>query len=160
MPFHPPNKDWQLAEVNIARLKAPMGDPLVQPFVDAIDRINGIAERMDGFVWRHEDPADTSEGTLIYDDPKIIYNASTWRDVPSLEKFVWGTLHKRFYQRRQEWFELLDSMHFAMWWIPAGQTFSPSEAKERLDYLQKSGPTDYAFGWKDAPGAKLWLRAG
>ena len=159
MPFMPPEPDWQLAQVNIARLKAPFGDPLVAPFVLALDRVNAVAERMDGFVWRHIDASGSATDARISPDPLVIYNASTWRDVPSLERFVWGTIHARFYERREEWFGALGSMHFALWWVPPGCTFSPEEARDRLERLDAHGPSEHAFGWKDAPGAELW-RAG
>ena len=32
-------------------------------------------------------------------------NMSVWENVESLEKYVWQTVHKRFYGRRHEWFE-------------------------------------------------------
>ena len=156
--IHPPAPDWHLAEVNIARLKAPIGDPLVAPFVDALDRINAIAERMDGFVWRHSDETGNATDTRVSDDPNVIYNASVWRDVPSLERFVWGTVHARFYERRAEWFDALGAMHFAMWWVPPGETFTPGEAMDRLANLDANGASERAFGWRDAPGAQLHER--
>ena len=156
MQFHPPAPDWQLAEVNIARLKAPVGDPLVQPFVDALDRVNAVADRMDGFVWRHVDGTGNATNTQVSDDPCVIYNASIWRDVASLERFVWGTIHARFYERREEWFTAMASMGVAMWWVPPGTLFAPAEAMERLAHLDTKGPSERAFGWRQAPSAHLW----
>jgi hypothetical protein len=156
MQFTPPAPDWQLAEVNIARLKAPVGDPLVQPFVDALGRVNAVADRMDGFVWRHVDESGNATETQVLGDPCVIYNASVWRDVASLERFVWGTIHARFYERREKWFTSMDSMGVAMWWVPPGTRFQPAEAMERLSELNCYGPSDRAFGWRQAPGAHLW----
>lgn len=156
MQFNPPAPSWHLAEVNIARLKAPVGDPVVQPFVDALDRVNAVADRMDGFVWRHVDGTGNATETLVSEDPCVIYNASIWRDVASLERFVWGTVHARFYERREEWFTAMASMGVAMWWVPPGTRFQPSEAMERLADLNDNGPTDRAFSWRQAPGAVLW----
>jgi hypothetical protein len=45
-------RGWQLAQINIGRLLAPQGDPRVQPFFDALDRINALADGAEGFVWR------------------------------------------------------------------------------------------------------------
>ena len=154
--IHPPAPGWHLAQVNVARLKAPVGDPLVAPFVDALDLVNGVAERMDGFVWRHVDGTGNATDTRVADDPKLIYNASTWRDVESLERFVWGTVHARFYERRAEWFDALGSLHFAMWWVPPGTTFTPGEAMDRLAHLDAHGASERAFGWREAPGARLY----
>ena len=74
--FEPPMPDWHLAEVNIARLKAPIGDPIVAPFVNALDKINSIADRMDGFVWRHIDDTGNVTNTQISSDECVIYKAS------------------------------------------------------------------------------------
>ena len=156
MTIHPPAPGWNLAQVNIARLKAPIGDPLVAPFIDALDRVNAVAERMDGFVWRHVDESGNATDTQVQRDPLVIYNASTWRDVPSLERFVWGTIHARFYERREEWFDALGTMHFAMWWVPPAETFTPAEAMDRLAHLDAHGPGQRAFGWREAPGAQLY----
>lgn len=159
MLFHPPAPDWRLAEVNVARLRAPIGDPLVQPFVDALAAVNAVAEHMDGFVWRHTDESGNATATAVSDDPRVIYNASLWRDVESLERFVWGTVHARFYARREAWFAAMTSVGFAMWWSPPGVAFTPSEAMARLTTLQTDGPSARAFGWADAPGAHRWRTA-
>ena len=153
MIVHPPSPDWQLAQVNVARLRAPVGSPLVAPFIDALDRVNAVAERMEGFVWRHVDGTGNATDTRIADDPLMIYNASTWADVPSLERFVWGTIHARFFERRAEWFEALETMHMALWWVPPGTRFTPAEAMDRLARYDKHGPSERAFGWSEAPGA-------
>ena len=47
-------------------------------------------------------------------------NMSVWENVESLEKYVWQTVHKRFYARRHEWFETMDERYLVMWWVPAG----------------------------------------
>jgi hypothetical protein len=41
-----------LAQINIARLRHPEGDPRVADFFANLDRVNAAAERMPGFVWR------------------------------------------------------------------------------------------------------------
>ena len=66
----------------------------------------------------------------------------------SLERFVWGTIHRKFYERRAEWFELMQEMHFVMWWVPAGHQPTLDEALERLARRQQEGDTDEAFGWE------------
>lgn len=159
MPFHPPSHDSQLAQVNVARLKASMGDPLVAPFVNAIDKVNAVAEGVDGFIWRHTEEAGGPSDVRVTADPMMIYNASVWRDVTSLEAFVWDTVHAKFFAQRERWFNAMDSMHFAMWWVPAGTTFNQTEAMDRLAHYDTFGPTEKAFGWSDAPGAESWKKA-
>jgi hypothetical protein len=38
--------DMHLAELNVGRLVAPLGDPRVAEFMAALARVNGLAERM------------------------------------------------------------------------------------------------------------------
>ncbi len=42
----------QLAELNIALLRAPIEDPMIAEFANALDEINTLAEASPGFVWR------------------------------------------------------------------------------------------------------------
>ena len=41
-----------LAEVNIGKFRYPTTDPRMAEFMDNLDRINALAERSPGFVWR------------------------------------------------------------------------------------------------------------
>ena len=77
-------------------------------------------------------------------------------DVETLENFVWNTIHRQFYARRHEWFEVLDKMHFVMWWVPIGHQPSLEEGLERLEYLNAHRDSDHAFGWSWLEQAKLW----
>ena len=56
----------------------------------------------------------------VYDDPEILPNLTVWRDVEALERFVWQTLHKRMYNRRDEWFAPIEGAKLVLWWIPEG----------------------------------------
>ena len=47
-----------IAQVNIARMKAPLEDPVMAGFVARLEEINALADRSPGFVWRLQ----TSEG--------------------------------------------------------------------------------------------------
>ncbi len=152
----PPTPHRQLAEVNVAKLLAPLDDPRIADFADNLDRINGLAERMGGFIWRYKDDTGNATDTQVDDDPFVIFNCSVWSSAEALERFVWGTLHARFYERRAEWFQALGSMHFAMWWVPEGHQPDPAEAMARLRLLEEKGPTEQAFGWAELPGATLW----
>ena len=37
---------------------------------------------------------------------------SVWESVEALERFVWATVHKQFYNRKGEWFEKLSHAAF------------------------------------------------
>lgn len=148
----------QLAELNIGRLVAPPDDPRVQDFMDNLDRINTLGKRMPGFVWMMEGSGEPGRGNTenaIGDDPQFVVNMSVWDSVASLETFVWGTLHKQFYARRAEWFDVMGAQHFVMWWVPAGHRPTQQEALARLEYLKSNGDSDHAFGWSYAQGARL-----
>jgi hypothetical protein len=41
-----------LAQINIARLIAPLDDPKIAGFVSQLEPINAVADRAPGFVWR------------------------------------------------------------------------------------------------------------
>lgn len=148
-----------LAELNIARLRYALDDSRVAAFVQALDLVNGIAERADGFIWRLKDESGNATEISAFDDPFVIVNMSVWRDAESLENFVWKTVHKQFYARRAEWFSIMDQQHFVMWHVEPGHRPSTAEAKERLEALNKHGNTDHAFGWSHLPGVKLWQQA-
>ncbi len=140
-----------LAELNVGRLLAPTADPRVAEFMDNLDRINGMGKRMPGFVWMMEGSGEPGTGNTdakIDGDPQYVSNLTVWEDAPSLQNFVFNTVHKQFYDRREEWFEILGKMNFVMWWVPAGHQPTLDEALAKLDALEKHGDTDDAFGWK------------
>jgi hypothetical protein len=148
-----------LAELNIGRLLAPTDDPRVADFMAALDRVNGLGKRMPGFVWMMEgsgEPGTGNTAAKIEGDPLFISNLTVWESVETLEHFVWNTVHRQFYDRRREWFEVLGDQHFVMWWIPAGHRPTLAEGLERLELLRRDGPTANAFGWAHLPEARLW----
>ena len=150
---------YQLAQLNVGRLVAPTDDPRVAEFMEALDRNNGMGKRMPGFVWMMEGSGEPGTGnteTKIGGDPCFVANLTVWEDVASLEHFVWNTVHRAFYERRAEWFEVLGEQHFVMWWVPLGHQPSLDEALARLDDLRSNGPSERAFGWRDLPQAQLW----
>jgi hypothetical protein len=148
-----------LAELNIGRLLAPTDDPRVADFMAALDLVNGLGKRMPGFVWMMEgsgEPGTGNTAVKIDGDPQFVSNLTVWESVETLEAFVWNTVHRRFYERRAEWFEVLGQMHFVMWWVPAGHRPTLEEGLARLDLLQTQGDSDEAFGWSWLKEAKLY----
>jgi hypothetical protein len=145
-----------LAQLNIGKLRGGNGDPAMAGFFDNLDRINAAAERMPGFVWRLKDESGNATNIPWVGDASIAVNLSVWESVETLEKFVWQTAHTRIYARKGEFFEEMATPHFVMWWIAAGHVPTLAEAKERLDHLTQHGPSEHAFGWAEAPAARLW----
>lgn len=150
---------YQLAELNVGRLLAPTDDPRVAEFMGALDRVNALGKRMPGFVWMMEGSGQPGTGNTdakIDGDAQFVSNLTVWQDVASLEAFVWNTVHRAFYQRRSEWFQVLGRMHFVMWWVPADHKPTLHEALDRLAHLQANGDTDQAFGWSYLTEAQAW----
>jgi hypothetical protein len=147
-----------LAQFNIARIRYPLDDPRMKEFVDNVERVNGLAETIEGFVWRLQDASGHAMNMRVYEDPRILPNLTVWENVEALERFVWQTLHKRFYGRREEWFERIETP-LVMWFVPQSYRPAIAEGVERLEYLKAHGPSDYAFGWDRIPAAQLWKTA-
>ena len=147
-----------VAELNIGRLNYPIDDPRMADFVDNLGRVNAMAERMPGFVWRLVGDG-SNDGALDlrpYEaDPMMAVNMSVWERAEDLEQFVWNTVHKKFYARKAEWFGLMASHHFVMWFVPEGHIPTVEEAKERLEHLDANGNSDYAFDWSHLEHVKL-----
>jgi hypothetical protein len=150
--------DHHLAQLNVGRIRYELNDPRMSDFTDNLALINGIAERSDGFVWRYIDESGNATETRPYADPHIIVNFSVWESVDALERFVWQTVHKRFYGRRADWFERFQGPSVALWWVPVGHRPSVEEAVARIDHLKRHGPSDHAFDWQTA-SAQLWKTA-
>jgi hypothetical protein len=138
---------YELAQVNIGRLRAPIDDPLIKDFADNLDAVNAIAEASPGFVWRLTGEGNNATDLAPYDDPLIAINMSVWTDIASLGAFVYRGDHVRIMRRRREWFEPMD-VFMVLWWVPAGHRPTIEEAKERLALLERLGPTAQAFIFK------------
>lgn len=151
-----------LAQLNIGRLVAPTDDPRVADFMRALDAVNGVGKRSPGFVWMMEGSGEPGQGntdTKLDGDAQFVANLTVWEDAQALEQFVWNTVHRQFYARRSEWFEVLGQQHFVMWWVPAGHRPTLDEARARLAHLQDNGDSDHAFGWSYLKDAQLWQTA-
>jgi Domain of unknown function (DUF3291) len=136
-----------LAQINVGRLLHPIDDPRIAEFVDSLDRVNALAERSPGFVWRMKDESGNATQMALYDDPLMIVNMSVWESVEALHGFAYQTIHRRFVQRRREWFEPFGAAYMALWWVDEGTIPEIGEGQRRLAHLERFGPTAYAFGF-------------
>jgi len=139
---------YHIAQVNIARMKAPLDDPLLAGFVARLDEINALADASPGFVWRLQTSAGNATTLRPYDDNRILFNMSVWQTVEALKRYIYHTAHAQLLRQRQEWFDKFDGVYVALWWVPAGYIPGIDEAKKRLAYLDAHGPTQFAFGFK------------
>jgi hypothetical protein len=148
-----------LAELNVGRLLAPTDDPRVAEFMGALDKVNGLGKRMPGFVWMMEGSGEPGTGNTeakIGGDPQFVANLTVWEDAQSLETYVFKTVHKQFYDRRTEWFEVMGEQHFVMWWVPVGHRPTLDEALAKLALKKAEGDSDAAFGWSYLKEAEAW----
>lgn len=146
-----------LAELNISFWKIDPGSDAARGFVDHVTRINGLAERASGFVWRLLDEQRDADGkNAVCEGADTIMTLSVWESPADLEQFVWKTAHKRIYNGKHQWFSAMKSHNLVMWWVDEGHQPSIEEAKQRLDHLDAKGDSDHAFGWTHLPHVKLW----
>lgn len=140
-----------LAQINIARARAPMDDAMMQGFVDRLDEINALVDTSRGFVWRLQ----TEEGNATYlrpfDDERILVNMSVWESLEALREYVYKTAHAELLRDRRSWFDKFDGAMLALWWVEAGHIPTIDEAKERLAHLETHGPTPLAFTFRSVP---------
>jgi heme-degrading monooxygenase HmoA len=151
-----------LAQLNIGRLVAPTDNPRVAEFMGALDRVNGMGKRMPGFVWMMEGSGEPGRGNTdikLDGDPRFVANLTVWETPEALERFVWDTVHRQFHARRAEWFEVLGTQHFVMWWVPAGHRPTLDEGRDRLVHLDRHGDSDHAFGWAHLKHLQRWQGA-
>ena len=110
------SRHYHLAQVNIARLLAPLVSPALADFVAQLAPVNALADRSPGFVWRLQDATSVRP----YDDPMILPNLSVWDSVEALKEFAYRSGHVVPLRDRARWFERPQQAHLALWWIPAG----------------------------------------
>jgi hypothetical protein len=139
---------YHLAQVNIARMLAPLSDPLMAGFVAELDAINALADNSPGFLWRLQTPEGNATDIRPYEDDLILVNLSLWASLADLSAFVYKSRHRQVLQQRQHWFQLFNGPYVALWWVPFGHIPTVEEAKERLSYLSAHGETPYAFSFK------------
>ena len=133
---------FQLAQINVARMRASLTDPSMKSFVDLIDPINALADASPGFVWRLRDPNATLAG-----DPNILVNLSVWESIEALKEFTYRSGHIAPFRARSMWFEPYGSAHLALWWIPAGTTPSIEDGAARLAMRDRDGDTTASFSF-------------
>jgi hypothetical protein len=141
-PFH-------LAQLNIAELRHPLDHPALASFVDRLDPVNAVADAAPGFVWRLQEESGNATGVRPWGDDMIV-NLSLWDDLEALRAYVFGAAHAEVLRSRREYFVPMETPNLVVWWVPFGHRPDLAEARERLDHLEKHGPTPYAFTLRTA----------
>lgn len=141
-----------IAQMNMGYLLHPLGDPRVAGFEDNTDRVNAVADRSKGFVWRMKDEdltiPENDYGRLFGRPDVALATLSVWESFEDFEHFVHKTIHGQFLNRRAEWFEDLNAPSYVIWPIQAGHIPNLAEGKERLMLLRKNGPSEEAYDFK------------
>ena len=96
---------YQLAQLNVGIIKAPLESPVMADFMGNLDRINALAESSPGFVWRLQTDEGNATALRPTDDANLLVNLSVWEDAESLSRFVFKSSHVEIMRRRREWFE-------------------------------------------------------
>jgi Domain of unknown function (DUF3291) len=140
-----------IAQINISRLLEPIDSPLLSDFVADLDRINDIAEKSKGFVWRlKDDNANNATSINPFDDDKILINMSVWETIDDLKNFAYRSDHVEVFIKRTKWFERMTVASMALWYVEKGYIPTPEEGRDRLLHLRLNGETAHSFSFKIA----------
>ena len=138
-----------LAQINIARLIAPIDDLKIASFVAQLAPINALAESSPGFVWRLQSESGNATDVPYNDDPFIIVNMSVWESIEALRDFAYRSQHLQVFKDRASWFEKSDKPNYCLWWVPAGHIPTVEEGRERLTHYQEHGATPHSFWFSE-----------
>jgi hypothetical protein len=142
---------YQLAQLNVALMKAPLDSPAMADFAGNLARINRLAEESPGYVWRLE--SDEGDATAFRPlGQHVLVNLSVWGDLESLSRYVYQSSHVEVMRRRREWFDRMSDSSLVLWWVPAGHRPTVEEGLERLETLRAIGPGPAAFTFRHAYG--------
>ena len=136
---------YHIAELNIARMRAPIDDPLMQDFVDWLDPVNGLADESEGFVWRLQTDVGVANVADACEDELLLVNLSVWETIEHLREYVMHPNHMQVMRQSLRWFEPMDGPHLVLWWVPAGDLPSEDQAMKKLEFLAAHGPSAEAF---------------
>src|SRR5260370_25010220 len=141
---------YELAQLNIGIIKGPMDSPVMADFAANLERINAVADRSPGFVWRLQTEGGDATSIRPFENENLLITMSVWRYVASLKEYVYSSAHVELMRRRREWFERMPEAYLALWWIPAGHRPTVAEAIAKLELLRAKGPTVDAFTFRKA----------
>lgn len=155
---------FDLAQVNVSRLLAPLDSPLLAEFMAALDEVNADGDAASGFLWRLQTEDGNATAVRAFgwdmgDSHGVIVNLTTWTSIEALGDFVFSGRHLQVMRRRRQWFQRAVEPMTALWWVPSGHRPSTDEAETRVRHLRAHGPTLEAFTFRnpfpapDQPGS-------
>ena len=137
--------EYQLAQVNVARMNADLDDPIMSGFVQRLDEINALAEASKGFVWRFKTEAGDATYLRPFEDQRILFNMSVWETLEDLKEYVYASKHVELLKSKASWFSKISEPHLALWWVQKDHIPSVEEALEKLRLIKARGPSADAF---------------
>ena len=102
----------------------------MQPFFDALDVMNALANASPGFLWRLVDYGGDATDLNPTGDDRVIVNMSVWAGREALFDYVYRSDHRPAMVRKK-WFERPDGAYQALWWVPVGDWPRPEEGLDR-----------------------------
>lgn len=143
-------RNWHLAQVNIARLKEPLDSELLSGFVSELDPVNSEADLAPGFVWRLKTEEGNATSLVAFDwdvsgSAGVLTNMSVWESFEALKDFVYSPRHLAVMKQRRQWFHQVAEATTALWWIEAGFTPSIQDAEKKIRILRERGPSQESF---------------
>jgi len=138
-----------IAQLNIAKAKTSLQDPLMHEFMINLEPVNAIAEASPGFVWRLQDESGDATSIQVFDDPNLIVNMSVWESIEALKDFMFKTHHVDFLKRKSEWFSKMHEPSHVLWWISVGSFPTIEDGINKLMYLRHKGSSSFAFDFRN-----------
>ena len=153
-------------------LNEPVGDPVVQGFVDRVGNVYAAAEGSAGFfersvrnvqTWEHSwgpviAPKCAPDGLTL---SQLAMTVSLWRDLESVAAFAYRGAHGEALTKRKEWFRSGPYPGYVAWWVDENHRPTFNEAADRLDLLHTNGSTPAAFTFRqpfDSTGSPVRLK--
>ena len=95
---------FHIAQINIARMLAPIDSHIMADFVAQLPPINALAEASPGFVWRLQSEGGDATSIKVYDDDMVIINLTVWESAEALRQYVYKSAHSGVMRDRRRWF--------------------------------------------------------
>ena len=137
-----------VAHMNWGELRHPFDDHRSSGFTGSTRRVNFIAERTEGFVWRQDMDAFEAEKSAIADlapDDVLVSSLSVWDSAEALKSFVKDSMHGQFVKRRDEWFVAQSRPVYVIWPVARDHRPTLAEGRARLDDLTRDGASPEAY---------------
>lgn len=149
----------RIAFFTLGVLKAPVGNEVVQGFVDRLGPVYAAAEGSAGFFARSIRNVQTWEhswGPVLAPTcvpahlglNQLAMTLSLWRDLESVAAFSYRGAHAESLSKRGDWFERGPWPSFVAWWVDEQHQPTWAEAVARVDQLHAQGPTPSAFNFR------------